>query len=138
MNIWVTMPVLNPKLHKKPHKDTLLDLVNVLPNPYMYLYSSPKILTTMKEILQTFCATTYVRSGVNLMWILKNTKELLTNLKSRNFSHINNTKTYDFSTIYTTIPHDKLKTKLFEIINSCFSNKNGKKEIFIFSDQSPT
>jgi hypothetical protein len=40
------------------------------------------ILTAVKEKLQTYCATTYARSGVNQMWILKNSKELLANLKA--------------------------------------------------------
>jgi hypothetical protein len=31
---------------------------------------------------------TYARSGVNQMWILKNSKELPTNLKAHNFSQI--------------------------------------------------
>ena len=62
------------------------------------------------------------------MWILKNSKELLENLKSQNLSQIQNIKTYDFSTLYTTIPHDKLKNKLFEIIDSCFFAKNGKRK----------
>ena len=30
-----------------------------------------------------------------------------------------------FCTLYTTIPHDKLKSKLKEIINQCFFHKNG-------------
>ena len=34
-------------------------------------------------------------------------------------------KTYDFSTLYTTIPHDKLKSRLFQIHDNCFLNKNG-------------
>ena len=62
------------------------------------------------------------------MWILKNSKELLVNLKSQNLSHINSIKTYDFSTLYTTIPHDKLKTRLCNIIDSCFFNKDGKRK----------
>jgi hypothetical protein len=36
----------------------------------------------MKEKLETYCATTYARSGVNQMWILKNSKELLANLNA--------------------------------------------------------
>ena len=31
------------------------------------------------------------------------------------------------STLYTTIPHDKLKSKLKEIINQCFFHKNGNR-----------
>ena len=75
-----------------------------------------------------YCATVYARSGVNQMWILKNSKELLENLKSPIFSQIYSIKTYDFTTLYTTIPHDKLKTRLFNMIDSCFFNKNGKRK----------
>jgi hypothetical protein len=50
------------------------------------------------------------------MWILKNSKDLLDNLKSRSFSQVFSIKTFDFSTLYTTLPHDKLKTRLKETI----------------------
>ena len=62
------------------------------------------------------------------MWILKNSKELLENLKSHDFSKIDSIKTYDFSTLYTTIPHNKLKSQLFQIIDNCFLNKNGTRK----------
>jgi tRNA(His) 5'-end guanylyltransferase len=89
-----------------------------------------KILTSVKERVQMYCATVYARSGVNQMVILKSSKEPLEGLKSPIFSHICSIKTYDFTTLYTTIPHDKLKTKFFGIINSCFFfNKNGKRKI---------
>ena len=61
------------------------------------------------------------------MWILKNSKELLENLKAQSFHSINSIKSFDFSTLYTTIPHDKLKSKLKEIINQCFFHKNGNR-----------
>jgi hypothetical protein len=51
------------------------------------------------------------------MWILKNSKDLLDNLKSRSFSQVFSIKTFDFSTLYTTLPHDKLKTRLKETIH---------------------
>jgi hypothetical protein len=59
------------------------------------------------------------------MWILKNSKELLENLKSHGFSTIYSIKTYDFSALYTTIPHNKIKCRLFQIIDNCWLNKNG-------------
>ena len=43
------------------------------------------------------------------MWILKNSKELLENLKAQSLHSVNSMKSFDFSTLYTTIPHDKLK-----------------------------
>jgi hypothetical protein len=44
-------------------------------------------------------------------------KDLLDNLKSRSFSHVSSIKTFDFSTLYTILPHDKLKTLLKETIH---------------------
>ena len=36
-------------------------------------------------------------------------------------------KTFDFSTLYTTIPHSKLKDKLRELVQLCFIKKNGQR-----------
>jgi hypothetical protein len=39
--------------------------------------------------------------------------------------HVQNThKAFDFSTLYTTLPHDKLKTRLKETIHKAFSHRN--------------
>ena len=61
------------------------------------------------------------------MWILKNSKELLENLKAQSLHSVNSIKSFDFSTLYTTIPHDKLKSKLKKIINRSFFHKNGNR-----------
>ena len=61
------------------------------------------------------------------MWILKNSKELLDHLKSPNFNLITNIKSFDFSTLYTTIPHQKLKSRLATIIRNSFLHKNGNR-----------
>ena len=66
-------------------------------------------------------------SGVNQMWILKNSKELLDHLKSPNFNLITNMKSFDFLTLYTTIPHQKLKSRLATIIRNSFLHKNGNR-----------
>ena len=69
------------------------------------------------------CETVYSRSGINHMWILKNSKDLLDNLKSRSFSQVFSIKTFDFSTLHTTLPHYKLKTRLKETIHKAFSHR---------------
>ena len=61
------------------------------------------------------------------MWILKNSKELLEHLKSPNFNNITSIKSFDFSTLYTTIPHDKLKSRLASIIRNSFMFKKGNR-----------
>ena len=86
-----------------------------------------KLLTHIKQGLQKYCETSYSRSGVNQMWILKNSKELLEHLLSPNFNHITNIKSFDFSTLYTTILHQKLKSWLATIIRNSFIHKNGNR-----------
>ena len=61
------------------------------------------------------------------MWILKNSKELLDNLQSHSLFSIHSIKHMIFSTLYTTIPHAKLKFRLSELIKNAFRYKNGKK-----------
>jgi hypothetical protein len=58
------------------------------------------------------------------MWILKNSKDLLDNLKSKSFSQVSSIKTFDFSTLYIALPHDKLKIRLKEIIQKAFSHRS--------------
>jgi hypothetical protein len=59
------------------------------------------------------------------MWILKNSEDLLDNLKSRSFSQVSSIITFDFSTLYATLPHDKLKKNhLKETIHKTFSHRN--------------
>ena len=58
------------------------------------------------------------------MWIFKNSNELLDHLKSPNFNLITNIKSFDFSTHYTTIPNQKLKSRLASVIRNSFLHKN--------------
>jgi hypothetical protein len=69
-----------PKLHKTPYKHRYIAGSSKC-STNLYPCSS-LTLTAVKEKLQTYCATTYARSGVNQMWILKNSKELLRKSKS--------------------------------------------------------
>ena len=61
------------------------------------------------------------------MWILKNSKELLEHLKSPTFNNVTSIKSFDFSTLYTTIPHQKLKDRLASIIRNAFIFRNGNR-----------
>jgi hypothetical protein len=45
---------------------------------------------------------------------------------------------YDFSALYNIIPRDKLKSRLLDIIDKCFFNKNGKKEYSIHITRNTT
>ena len=98
-----------PKLHKNPYKQRYIaGSAKCSAKPLSQILA--RILTTVKEGLQKYCDTSYARSGVNQMWILKNSKELLENLKTQSLHSVNSIKSFDFSTLYTTILHDKLKS----------------------------
>jgi hypothetical protein len=116
-----------PKLHKNPYKQRYIVGSSKCSTKPLALILT-KLLTTIKESLQRYCSTAYSRSGVNQMWILKNSKELLENLTSHDFSKIDSIRTYYFSTIYITFPHNKLKSRLFQTIYNCFLNKNGTRK----------
>jgi hypothetical protein len=58
------------------------------------------------------------------MWILKTSKDLLKYIQSRSISSCNSIKTFDFSTLYTTIPHSKLQDRLKELVQQFFMKKN--------------
>ena len=61
------------------------------------------------------------------MWILKNSKDLFEYIQSRSLSSCNSINTFDFSTLYTTITHSKLKDELRELVQLCFIKKNGQR-----------
>ena len=76
-----------PKMHKNPYEHRLITgSAKCSTKPLSILLT--KILTYIKQGLQNYCETAYSRSGVNQMWILKNSNELLEHLKSPNFNHI--------------------------------------------------
>ena len=107
---------------------------SVRPNHYPYAFYSQNCLH-IKQGLQKYCETAYSKGGINQMWILKNSKELLDHLKYPNFNLITNIKSFDFSTLYTTIPHQKLKSRLASIIRNSFLHKKkwkSEKQIFGF------
>ena len=113
-----------PKMHKTPYKHRFIaGSSKCSTKPLSILLT--KLLTEIKHGLQKYCSTAYSRNGINQMWILKNSKELLEQLKSPVFNNVTSIKSFDFSTLYTTIPHQKLKNRITSIIKNAFFNKKG-------------
>ena len=115
-----------PKIHKNPYKHRLIAGSSKCSTKPLSIRLT-KLLTHFNQGLQKHCGTAYSRSGINQMWILKYSKELLNHLKSPNFNLITNIKSSYFSTLYTTIPHQKLKSRLATIIRNSFLHKNGNR-----------
>ena len=62
---------------------------------------------------------------VNNMWILKNTTSLLSSLDQLDVRTATSVQTFDFSTLYTSIQHDLLKSRIGNLVHSAFRKKDG-------------
>ena len=80
-------------------------------------------LTAIKNHAIKYCTTVYERNGKKLFWSIKNSGEILNELKSRGFL-ASGLSTYDFSTLYTSLPHNLIKEKLTELTEQTF-NRDG-------------
>ena len=116
-----------PKLHKYPYKQRYIAGSSKCSTKNLSKILTV-ILSKIKEGLHSYCDTIYSRSGINHMWILKNSKSLVENLKNCSQTKIKSLKSYDFSTLYTTIPHSKLKKRLSNLIQKAFFTNNGKRK----------
>ena len=98
-----------PKLHKRPYKSRL----NANYSACTTIESSillTSCLTAIKNHVIKFCTTVYERNGKKLFWSIKNSGEILNKLKSRGFQ-ASGLSTYDFSPLYTSLPHNLIKKK---------------------------
>ena len=109
-----------PKLHKKPYKAR-------------FISNSSSCMATELSKMLTLCLTAvknmlssivkrFERSGKNLFWYIKNSGEILDKLKARDFN-ATSLSTYDFSTLYTTLPHNLIKDKLVDLIERTFQRE---------------
>ena len=67
--------------------------------------------------------TVYERDEINYFWSIKNSNDVLNRFKSKNFQ-ASKLSTYDFSTLYTTLPRHLIKDKLIDLINRTFIREN--------------
>ena len=70
-----------------------------------------------------YCETVFFRKGKNLFLPVKNSGEILNELESKGFLASCVSK-YDFSTLYTALPHNLIKEKLTELIEQPFNRED--------------
>ena len=110
-----------PKLHKRPYKARFIaNSSSSTTTELSKLLTS--CLTAVKNQVIRYCEKVYEWSGKNLFWSIKNSGEVLNNLKSRGF-RATSLSTYDFSTLYTTLPHNLIKEKLINLIEWTFKRE---------------
>ena len=107
-----------PKLHKRPYKARFIaNSSSCTTTELSKLLTS--CLTAIKSHVIGYCETVYETSNKNWFWPIKNSGEVLNKLKCRGF-RATSLSTYDFSTLYTTLPHNLIKEKLLDLIEWTF------------------
>ena len=79
-------------------------------------------LAAVQRHVIKYCEKVYERYGKNLFRSIKNSDEILDKLKARDFN-ATSLSTYDFSTLYTTLPHNLIKDKLIDLIERTFQRE---------------
>ena len=86
----------------------------------------------MFKLLYKFVEKYYIKSkfysGVNSSWVIQNDKPVIDTLnKLSNRKAAKSVSTYDFSTVYTNIPHDELIKTLNSVIDFTFKGRTQSK-----------
>ena len=113
-----------PKLHKTSFKNRFIAGSSKCTTKDLSCLLT-KLLSTIKDGLIRCCATKTNRNGINNMWILKNSTCLLSSLNQLNVHMLTSVQTYDFSTLYTSIPHKLLKFRIAALVHNSFEKKDG-------------
>ena len=106
----------------------------LLKNPYSYRFIATSHKCTIKSlsrflnsalrlILKHFsehCLGIYRNTGVNAFWIVENSLEVLDSLRSISTRKAQ-LANFDFSILYTAIPHNLLKDKITNLIHNAYT-----------------
>ena len=79
-------------------------------------------LSAVKKHVIKYCGKLYESSGKNLFWSIKNSGEILDELKARDFN-APSLSSYAISTLYNTLPHNLIKDKLIDLILRIFQRE---------------
>ena len=90
-----------PKLHKKPYKERFIAGSSSCTTTKL-----SKLITGYLQLVKchctAYCKTTRERTGVNCMWIINNSLDVLNTLEEKQLS-LTKMSTWDFSTLYTSL-----------------------------------
>ena len=109
-----------PKLHKQPYGTRFIAASNkCTTKPLSRLFTSCfKLITKHYE---QYCKGIFCRTGVNCFWIINNSQQVLSTLYRINyFSTARHFDSYDFTTLYTSIPHAALKEALGTLVQEAY------------------
>ena len=80
-------------------------------------------LTAVKDHVMKYSETAFIYSNVNYFWSIKHSSEVIEKLRLRNFQG-SQVSSFDFATLYTSLPHGLIKAKVLSLINWCFNRES--------------
>ena len=121
-----------PKMHKKPFSKQRFIAASFFCTTKPLSAVLTKCLKLVEKQHKIICHRFFRDYGINPMWILHNSTsvhDLAANFNRK--KNARNVRTYDFSTLYTSIPHDLLKRQLAWVIKKAFKS-SGKTFISVY------
>ena len=112
------------KMHKYPYKHRFIAGSSKCTTKDLSCLLT-QLLSTIKDELVRYCNTKTIRKGVNNLWILKNSTSLLSSLDQLHVRTATSVDRFDFSTLYTSIPYDLLKSRISNLVHNAFRKKDG-------------
>ena len=112
-----------PKMHKKPFSKQryIAASHNCSTKPLSAIMT--KILSLVERQHRLACQHYENNHGINPMWIIHSSTKVQSKFATFNRKkECNNLRTYDFSTLYTCIPHSQLKDIFEELIKDAFKS----------------
>ena len=111
-----------PKLHKRPYKSRFISNSSHCSTTILSSHIT-SALTAVKDHVIKYSETAFSNSNVNYFWSIKNSSEIIEKLRLRNFRG-SRVFSFDFSTLYTSLPNDLIKAKVLSLVNWCFNRES--------------
>ena len=111
-----------PKLHKNPYKSRFISNSSHCSTTILSKHITPA-LTAVKDHVIKYSETAFSNSNVNYFWSIKNSSEVIEKLRVWNFQG-SQVSSFDFSTLYTSLPHDLIKAKVLSLVKWCFDRES--------------
>ena len=80
-------------------------------------------LTAVKDHVIKYSETAFSNSNVNYFWSIKNSSEVIKNLRLRKFQG-SRVSSFYFSTLYTSLPHEIITAKVLSLVKGTRDNFN--------------
>ena len=116
-----------PKMHKHPIKARF-----IIASPKSSIKPLARTITSISRLfffreIQTYNDKCRFFTGVNTFWVVQNNKPVIDAMNGLNKRRkATSVLTFDFSTLYTKLPHNKLLMVLNSFIDFCFDGGESK------------